>query len=626
MRQLDIENSSILKNDEFLDINTEFSFVKDPFEKARLKGSRSWILAHLFYKKNKYLLFFYIILCIILNFMRSFQFVIIGYAIEDISNNIGGNIAPNVFYWTLLFLSITIGGWVLLDLGAKILRIILAQCLEEETRKEFYKSLLGKSQSFHDKQAIGDIMARATNDVRFLNTLISPGIANLIWGVLIITVPLATIFIVFPDLPQLSIIPIVFITLFLFSLKKYVTKLTPLFRSRQAEFANMNAILNESLDGIEVIKSMVQEKQSIAKYRSSAIVFRDVSIKAGYIQARYYPRLLIGIVITLGLTHSFILNYYGLISVGEIIIFLGLLSNLRTLIDISLNSFYHIKAASIAAERLIETMLAESEITVPSHPVIKEIDGKIVFDNVSFRYPGTNNYVLKNISFKIYPGQTVAIVGTTGSGKSTLTKLIARLYNINEGNITIDDVKVQDYSLKSLRNQIAYIEQNVFLFSKSAYENIAFGRENISREEVIGIAKEAQAHGFISALPEQYETSVGERGVQLSGGERQRIAIARAFLSDPKILVLDDASSAIDAKTEEKIQEAISKILHNRTTLLITHRLSQIRWADLIIVLKKGKIVAKGSHKELLKTSEEYRKIFIKRFDKTYSELIGDEN
>ena len=147
--------------------------------------------------------------------MRSFQFVVIGYAIEDISNNIGGNIAPNVFYWTLLFLSITIGGWVLLDLGAKILRIVLAQCLEEETRKEFYKSLLGKSQSFHDKQAIGDIMARATNDVRFLNTLISPGIANLIGGVLIITVPLATIFIVFPDLPQLSIIPIVFITLFL---------------------------------------------------------------------------------------------------------------------------------------------------------------------------------------------------------------------------------------------------------------------------------------------------------------------------------------------------------------------------------------------------------------------------
>jgi ATP-binding cassette subfamily B protein len=336
--------------------------------------------------------------------------------------------------------------------------------------------------------------------------------------------------------------------------------------------------------------------------------------------------LLIAVVITLGLTQGIILNYNGLLTVPEIIIFLGLLSTLRNTIDTSLYSFFYIKAASIGAERLIETMLEESEITNPTNPVIKQIEGKIVFDNVSFSYPGTNNYVLKNISFKVSPGQTVAIVGTTGSGKTTLTKLISRLYNINEGKITIDDINVQDYSLKSLRDQIAYIEQDVFLFSKSAYENIAFGRENFSEEEVIEIAKEAQAHGFISELPEQYETSVGERGVQLSGGERQRIAIARAFLSDPRILVLDDASSAIDAKTEEKIQEAISKILRNRTTLLITHRLSQIRWADLIIVIKKGKIVAKGSHKELLKNSEEYRKIFIKRFDKTYSELIGDED
>ena len=615
----------LLKTEEFYDVNSEINLEKDPFEKVRFKGSRSWILAHLFYKKNKFLIFLYIILCILLNFMRSFNIVIIGYAIEDITSNIGGSIAPNIFYWTLLYLSNSIGT-IIIELGAKISRIILAQCLEEEVRKEFYMSLLGKSQSFHDRQAIGDIMAKATNDVRFLNFLINPGISGLVGAVLLIIAPIATIFIVFPDLPQLAIIPIVFVALFLFSLKKYVTKLTPLFRSRQAEFANMNAILNESLDGIEVIKSMAQEKQSIAKYRSSAIIFRDISIKTGYIQARYYPRLLIAVAITLGLTHGIILNYNGYITVPEIIIFLGLLSNLRGTIDYSLNSFFYIKSASIGAERLIETMLTESEITNPSNPIIKQIDGKIVFDNVSFSYPGTNNCVLKNVSFKVSPGQTVAIVGTTGSGKTTLTKLISRLYNINEGNITIDDINIQNYSLKSLRDQIAYIEQDVFLFSKSAYDNIAFGRENFSKEEIIEVAKQAQAHDFISELPEQYETSVGERGVQLSGGERQRIAIARAFLSDPKILVLDDSSSAIDAKTEEKIQEAISKILHNRTTLLITHRLSQIRWADLIIVLKKGKIVAKGSHKELLKTSEEYRKIFIKRFDKTYSELIGDEN
>lgn len=625
LRQLEIEKSKVLETDEFLSLNSEFHFEKDPFKKKRFKGQRSWILAHLFYKKNKYLLILYILLSILNNFMLSFNIVIIGFAIEDIIIHIGGSIAPNMVYWTILYLSISVGTQ-LISVVQRVSRIILAQSLEQEARQEFYISLLGKSQSFHDKQAIGDIMARATNDVRFLNLLINPGITNLVYALNSIIIPIATIYIVFPDLPQLGIIPIVFVLSFLYSLKSYVTKLTPLFRSRMAEFANMNAILNESLDGIEVIKSMAQEKQSIEKYRSSAKIFRDISIKAGYIQARYYPRLLIAVAITLGLTHGFILNYFGAMSVPDIIIFLGLLTNLRNTIDSSLYSFYFIKAASIGAERLIAIMLSESEITNPANPIIKQVNGKISFENVSFSYPGTNNLVLKDVSFDVFPGQTVAIVGTTGSGKTTLTKLISRLYDVNEGKILIDDVNVKNYSLKSLRDQIAYIEQDVFLFSKSAYDNIAFGRESFSKEEIIDVAKEAQAHEFINELPEQYETSVGERGVQLSGGERQRIAIARAFLSDPQILVLDDASSAIDAKTEEKIQEAISKILRNRTTLLITHRLSQIRWADLIIVLNKGEIVAKGSHKELLKNSEDYRKIFIKRFDKTYAELLTEEN
>ncbi|MHA2323896.1 MAG: ABC transporter ATP-binding protein [Promethearchaeota archaeon] len=619
-----IDKSHVIKADKSFDISSEIHIEKDSFEKRRINGPRSWILAHLFYKKNKFLLILYVILSILANFMVSFNIVIIGYAIGDIVIHIGGNIAPNILFWTVLYLSNSLGTQII-GVGQRVSRIILAQRLEAETRKEFYMSLLGKSQSFHDKQAIGDIMARATNDVRFLNFLINPGITNLAYALNSMIVPIVTIFIVFPDLPQLGIIPVIFVFSFLYSLKTYVTKLTPLFRSRQAEFANMNAILNESLDGIEVIKSMAQEKQSIEKYRSSAIIFRDLSIKGGYIQARYYPRLLIAIAITLGLTHGFILNYFGVFSVAEIIIFLGLLTTLRNTIDSSLYSFYFIKAASIGAERLIETMLCESEISNPSNPIRQDIEGGIVFDNISFSYPGTTNYVLRNVSFEASPGQTVAIVGTTGSGKTTLTKLISRLYDINEGRILIDNVDIRKYSLNSLREQIAYIEQDVFLFSKSAFENIAFGRESFTKDEIINAAKEAQAHDFITELPDQYEAEVGERGVQLSGGERQRIAIARAFLSDPKILVLDDASSAIDAQTEEKIQKAISKILRGRTTLLITHRLSQIRWADLIIVLKKGQIVAKGSHKELLRSSEEYRKIFIKRFDKTYSELIGEE-
>ena len=231
--------------------------------------------------------------------------------------------------------------------------------------------------------------------------------------------------------------------------------------------------------------------------------------------------------------------------------------------------------------------------------------------------------VLKNISFEVSSGQTIAIVGTTGSGKTTLTKLISRLYDINNGNILIDDIDIRDYSLRSLRSQISYIEQDVFLFSTKIIDNITFGKES-SLKKVKEVAKQAQAYEFISELPSQLDSEVGERGVQLSGGERQRIAIARAFLSDPRILVLDDSTSAIDSETEDKIQRAIKNIQKSRTTFIITHRLSQIRWADLIIVLKHGEIVAKGTHKELLKTSEEYRNIFVKKFDVDMDQLLRE--
>ncbi|MFX1452899.1 MAG: ABC transporter ATP-binding protein, partial [Promethearchaeota archaeon] len=216
------------------------------------------------------------------------------------------------------------------------------------------------------------------------------------------------------------------------------------------------------------------------------------------------------------------------------------------------------------------------------------------------------------------------IVGTTGSGKTTLKKLISRLYDVSEGRILIDDQDIRNFALKSLRAQISYIEQDVFLFSFSIFENITFGKIE-SKEKVIEAANQAQAHNFIKELPEGYDSKIGERGVLLSGGERQRIAIARAFLADPKILILDDSTSAIDSNTEDKIQYAIKNILRNRTTFLITHRLSQIRWADLILVLKDGKIEAKGDHQTLLRTSEEYRKIFVKKFDLDEQELIRGE-
>ncbi|MGB8253731.1 MAG: ATP-binding cassette domain-containing protein, partial [Anaerolineaceae bacterium] len=238
------------------------------------------------------------------------------------------------------------------------------------------------------------------------------------------------------------------------------------------------------------------------------------------------------------------------------------------------------------------------------------LTGEIEFRNVSFRYGFDSAAVLKNISFKVKSGQRVAIVGQTGSGKTTLCRLINRTYDTSSGEVLIDGIDVRNWNLGTLRQNISIIEQDIFLFSRSINKNITFGKPDASLEAVINAAKSAQADEFINTFPDKYETIIGERGVTLSGGQRQRLALARAFLTDPRILILDDSTSAIDSATEDRIQKAIFAAARGRTTLIITHRLSQIRWADIILVMKKGELVDIGKHEELMQRSSDYREIF----------------
>ena len=502
------------------------------------------------------------------------------------------------------------------------LREIIAHRMERDCRREFYSNLLGKSQSFHEQIQIGELMALATNDVRMLNFLISPGISLIFESFTALVIPLIYIIFFFPL--QLILAPLVFAVLFLISLRSYVKKIAPISWRLRGFFGGMNTTLNETLTGIEVVKATVQEVGELEKYILNARGYRDAFIDQGKVQAKYIPFLILALTITFGLTHAISLNLILgnlLFPIGSIIGYLALLRQLRFPTQISLFVFAMVRVAITSAQRLLNLMNRETEIDENVGGISKSLEGRIKFENISFAYPGSEKPVLKNINLEVKPGQTVAIVGTTGSGKTTLTKLISRLYNLDKGKILIDNIDIRDYALKSLRSQISYIEQDVFLFSDSIFNNISFGRTS-SKEEIIQVAKEAQAHDFICQLPNQYDSEVGERGVQLSGGERQRIAIARAFLSDPRILVLDDSTSSIDSNTEDKIQRAIRNILKDRTTLLITHRLSQIRWADLIIVLKRGEIAAMGTHDELLSTSDEYQKIFIKKFDVDIDQII----
>jgi len=583
------------QNQQSTSAKSEFRFESDDFLKTRQKGIKFWLVKHIFYKSNKYFMILFFILMIGSSYLASFIYVIIGKAIDVFPTG-----QPSqVVNYTFLVLFIGLGSPIF-GVLARTFREIVAQRIERDVRREFYLSLLGKSQSFHDKQRIGDIMARATNDVRYLNFLISPAIGMILNAGINLIIPIY--FIGSTYRLELVLIPLIFSVIFILYLRRYLGRLTPSTVRRRIAFGSMNTILNESLNGIEIVKSMAQEENSIEKYKDSALSYKDAGIEQGDIQAKYLPILLLSVTITLGLTIGVFYNRAGILSVGDILGLIGLLLRLRFPVNASIRSFLMAKEAIVGGNRLLEIMNQSSEIYNADDAISKNIEGSLKFENVTFSYPGTQNKVLKNINFEVSEGQTVAIVGTTGSG--------------------IDGIDIRKYSLQSLRDQIAYIEQDIFIFSDSILDNISFGRDS-TKEQVISVAREAQAHEFIKDLPDQYDTKVGERGVQLSGGERQRIAIARAFLTNPKILILDDSSSSIDSETEERIQKAIFRILHGRTTFIITHRLSQIRWADLIIVLSQGKIVNQGSHEYLLKNSKEYQKIFIKRFDKTLDELLG---
>ena len=485
----------------------------------------------------------------------------------------------------------------------------LAQRIERDARDELYVSLLGKSQTFHGRQRIGDIMARATNDVRMLNFMFSPGLMLIIDSLMALVVPIIMIgrlkF-------ELLLMPAIFVVLLAVTVYDYNRRLAPVSLARREQFGKMNAGLAEAIAGIQVVKANAQERHERKRFGQDAGLFRDYFVKQGEIQARYLPMLAFIVIHAAGFLHALLLWRAGIITLGQAVTFMGLLGTLRFPTFISIFSFNLAQLGVASAERILELINTETELDENETGVARPIRGEVRFENVSFGYDGEP--VLQDISFTARPGETIAIVGQTGSGKTTLTRLINRIFDVEGGRVLVDGVDVRDWSLQSLRSQISTIEQDVFLFSRSLADNIAFGCAEADGQAIEEAARQAQAHEFITGFGQGYETEIGERGVTLSGGQRQRIAIARAFLTDPRILILDDSTSAIDSATEDNIQRAMRRISRRRTTFIITHRLSQIRWADRILVLRRGELVDQGRHEELLQRSEDYRRIFA-RYD-----------
>ena len=516
--------------------------------------------------------------------------------------------------WTLNQLSVlafaVLGAAMLQGITALVRNFaveFLAQRIERDAREELYVSLLGKSQTFHGRQRIGDIMSRVTDDVRNINFMFSPGLMLIIDSALALVVPVVLIGLLHP---QLLLSPLAFTVFLVITVWDYNRRLTPVSEAIRGQFGELNAGLTEAVAGIEVVKANAREGFEQMRFMANARRYRDLFVEQGDIQARYLPMLVFSVAWGGALFHGLWLWRAGSVSLGQVVAFMGLMGALRFPTFISIFSFNLVQLGVAAARRILDMINAKTELDENAGGLAKTTEGRVAFEQVSFSYNGKP--VLRDITFQAVPGETIAIVGQTGSGKTTLTRLINRIYDCDAGRVLIDGEDVKTWSLEALRSGISTIEQDVFLFSSSLAENIAFGRADADPVAIREAAQQAQAHDFVMGFPDTYDTIVGERGVTLSGGQRQRIALARAFLTQPAILVLDDSTSAVDSATEDQIQRAMRRIARSRTTFLITHRLSQIRWADRILVLRRGRLVDQGTHPELLARCPDYQRIFAR--------------
>ncbi|MBC6936373.1 MAG: ABC transporter ATP-binding protein [Chloroflexi bacterium] len=493
----------------------------------------------------------------------------------------------------------------------------VSQGVAFDFRNDLFAKIQRLSFSYHDQNQTGQLMIRATDDVEKVRLFIAQGLVLAAQAFILLTITLAILLTTNWRL-TLVVLPTLPLALVLFIIFGAVSQ--PLFVEVQRRISRMNTVLQEALAGIKVVKAFVREPYEQERFDRAADDLFFQSIKVSRTFAFLFPVIFLiaqlGQAAILYFGGQQILN--GTLNLGEyqkfslylVYVFfpLGQLGFIISLMS----------QASASASRIFEILDAQSDVTDrPDAITLPPIEGHVEFKNVTFRYFGSSEPVLNDVSFTAAPGQTIALLGATGSGKTTIINLIPRFYDASEGAVLIDGHDVRSVTLDSLRSQIGIVLQETNLFSGTIRDNIAFGRPEATMEEVIAAAKAAEAHDFITSFPDGYETPVGERGATLSGGQKQRIAIARALLLNPRLLILDDSTSSVDLMTEYRIQKALDKLMMGRTSFVIAQRISTVLNADLILVMDKGQVVARGKHEELMETSPIYAEIY-------HSQLVGD--
>lgn len=495
----------------------------------------------------------------------------------------------------------------------------VSQSVAFDFRNELFAKIQRLSFSYHDRNQTGQLMIRATDDVEKVRGFIGQGLLLTLQALILLVGTL--IILAFTNFSlTLTVLPILPLAVIVFMVFGAVAQ--PLFGKVQQRLDALNSILQENVAGIKVIRAFVRERQEQERFNTAADALMNQMITVGRTFSFLFP--FIFLIANLGqsavlyfggaqmINGTLTLGEYQKFSLYLVYIFLPL-GQLGFIISL-------LAQAAASADRMFEIVDAKNDVTdKPDAVELASITGRVEFRDVTFRYYSGGDAVLSHINFVVQPGQTVALLGATGSGKTTIINLLPRFYDVTEGAVLIDNQDVRDVKIDSLRGQIGIVLQETTLFSGTIAENIAYGRPDASLEDIVAAAKAAAAHDFIISFPEGYDTPVGERGSTLSGGQKQRIAIARALMLDPRVLILDDSTSAIDMETEYRIQQALDYLMKNRTSFVIAQRISTVMNADLILVLEKGQIVAQGTHAELLEDSAVYADIY-------HSQLMSDSS